>query len=30
MLKEVTSKETIEEEDVNNIHSATGAVLTML
>ena len=30
MLKEITSKETIEEEDVNNIYSATGAVLTML
>jgi hypothetical protein len=29
-LKEVTSKSVIEEEDVNTIHSATAAVLTML
>jgi hypothetical protein len=29
-LKEVTGKSVIEEEDVNTIHSATAAVLTML
>ena len=29
-LKEVTAKSVIEEEDVNTIHSATAAVLTML
>ncbi len=29
-LKEITSKSVIEEADVNTIHSATGAVLTML
>ena len=29
-LKKVTSKSVIEEADVNTIHSATAAVLTML